>query len=92
MKKHIKSIVLFFVMYIWVQAIANADTVQNQVNESAVLVKKDVTQLLTTVSLVPGKVGNQFNIEVEKTKEFQKANWAKVKVQWYNLISKFSSN
>jgi thymidine phosphorylase len=51
-----------------------------------------IQDTINTVSQIPVKVSSYISEEVDKTKEFQKANWAKVKVQWYNLISKFSSN
>tara|TARA_Y100000816_G_C25726823_1_gene383003 strand:+ start:326 stop:538 length:213 start_codon:yes stop_codon:yes gene_type:complete len=37
------------------------------------------------------KVSNHITMEIEKTKEFQKKNWAEAKVQWSNLIKKFST-
>ena len=45
-----------------------------------------------SVSQIPVKVGNQISNEIEKTKEYQKASWAKMKVQLSNLFNKFSSN
>ena len=44
-----------------------------------------------SVSQVPIKVGNFVSNEIEKTKEFQKANWLKLKADLSNLISKFSN-
>ena len=45
-----------------------------------------------SVSQIPVKVGNHISNEIEKTKEYQKASWAKMKVQLSNLFNKFSSN
>ena len=42
-----------------------------------------------SINELPNKVGNWFNGEVEKTKEFQKASWAEVKTKWpWNKIFK----
>ena len=41
---------------------------------------------------IPGKLGNHISLEIEKTKEFQKKNWADMKAQISTLISKFSKN
>ena len=37
------------------------------------------------------KVSTHISTEIEKTKEFQKKSWAEAKVQWSNLIKKFST-
>ena len=37
------------------------------------------------------KVSTHISTEIEKTKEFQKKNWAEAKAQWSNLIKKFSN-
>ena len=39
-------------------------------------------EFVTTVSEVPGKVGNFITNEVEKTKEYQKKSWAEMKTKW----------
>ena len=39
-------------------------------------------EFVTTVSEVPGKVGNFLTNEVEKTKEYQKKSWAEMKTKW----------
>ena len=39
-------------------------------------------EFVSNVSEVPGKVGNWFTGEVEKTKEYQKASWAEMKSKW----------
>ena len=46
-----------------------------------------------SINELPNKVGNWFNGEVEKTKEFQKASWAEVKTKWpWNKIFKGKDN
>ena len=52
----------------------------------------DINNVIDGLKGTPDKVSIFVDNEIEKTKVFQKANWTKVKVQWYNLISKFSSN
>ena len=50
-------------------------------------------ETLQAFTEVPGKVGNWFNGEVEKTKEFQKASWAEAKTKWpWNKIFKGKDN
>ena len=46
--------------------------------------KKTITpqEFVSNVAEVPGKVGNWFTGEVEKTKEYQKASWAEMKSKW----------
>ena len=39
-------------------------------------------EFATTISEVPGKVGNFLTNEVEKTKEYQKKSWAEMKTKW----------
>jgi hypothetical protein len=39
-------------------------------------------EFVSNVVEVPGKVGNWFTGEVEKTKEYQKASWAEMKSKW----------
>ena len=39
-------------------------------------------EFVSNVAEVPGKVGNWFTGEVEKTKEYQKASWAEMKSKW----------
>lgn len=60
------------------------------VNSTAVA--GDINNVIDGLKGTPDRVSIFVDNEIEKTKVFQKANWAKVKVQWYNLISKFSSN
>ena len=46
--------------------------------------EKSITpqEFVSNVVEVPGKVGNWFTGEVEKTKEYQKASWAEMKSKW----------
>ena len=46
-------------------------------------------EFASNVAEVPGKVGNWFTNEVEKTKEYQKKNWAKTKEDFASLVKKF---
>ena len=46
-------------------------------------------EFVSNVAEVPGKVGNWFTGEVEKTKEYQKKNWAKTKEDFASLVKKF---
>ena len=39
-------------------------------------------EFVSNVAEVPGKVGNWFTGEVEKTKEYQKKSWAEMKTKW----------
>ena len=50
-------------------------------------------EFATTISEVPGKVGNFLTNEVEKTKDFQKKSWAEAKTKWpWNKIFKGKDN
>ena len=50
-------------------------------------------EFVSNVAEVPGKVGNWFTGEVEKTKEYQKASWDEVKTKWpWNKIFKGKGN
>ena len=46
-------------------------------------------EFASNVAEVPGKVGNWFTGEVEKTKEYQKKSWAKTKEDFASLVKKF---
>ena len=46
-------------------------------------------EFVSNVAEVPGKVGNWFTGEVEKTKEYQKKSWAKTKEDFASLVKKF---
>jgi len=39
-------------------------------------------EFVSNVAEVPGKVGNWFTGEVEKTKEYQAKSWADMKTKW----------
>ena len=46
--------------------------------------KKTITpqEFVSNVAEVPGKVGNWFTNEVEKTKAYQAKSWAEMKSKW----------
>ena len=46
-------------------------------------------EFVSNVAEVPGKVGNWFTGEVEKTKEYQKKSWTQTKQDFSNLVKKF---
>ena len=46
-------------------------------------------EFVSNVAEVPGKVGNWFTGEVEKTKEYQAKSWAKTKEDFASLVKKF---
>jgi thymidine phosphorylase len=50
-----------------------------------------IQDTMNTVGQIPVKVAGFISKEIDKTKEFQKANWEKVKTDWSKLIAKFSS-
>ena len=84
---NMKSILLFVASLVAVifisMSMANADE------------KKTITleQVSTTVSELPTKVSSWGKSEWEKTKDFQKKNWAEVKNQWpWNQIFKGKDN
>tara|TARA_R100001163_G_C4934314_1_gene108874 strand:+ start:381 stop:608 length:228 start_codon:yes stop_codon:yes gene_type:complete len=57
--------------------------------------------LITTIARAEGetnkietfgtKISNHISMEIEKTKEFQKKNWAETKAQFSRLLSKFQA-
>jgi len=55
-------------------------------------VKTTPTEFVENLASVPSKVGNQINIEIEKTKAYQAKSWAEAKAQWQRLLSKFQAN
>ncbi len=55
-------------------------------------VKTTPTEFVENLASVPSKVGNQINIEIEKTKAYQAKSWAEAKAQWQKLLSKFQAN
>ena len=78
-----KSVSLFVVSLIVVilisMSMANAE-------ENKTITPKE---FVSNVAEVPGKVGNWFTGEVEKTKEYQKKSWAKTKEDFASLVKKF---
>ena len=58
------------------------------------IAKADATpkQFVETVVSVPGKLGNHIQMEIAKTKEFQKQKWAESKIQFANLKKLFIKN
>ena len=51
-----------------------------------------ISDTLNTVGQIPTKVSTHISNEIEKTKEFQKANWAELKFKWMGFKEKFLSN
>ena len=49
-------------------------------------------ELISKVKQVPERASNFISGEVEKTKIYQKKQWAEAKAQWSRLISKFQAN
>ena len=49
-------------------------------------------EFVERIASVPGKIGEQINKEIEKTKDYQAKNWADAKAQWQRLLSKFQAN
>ena len=54
--------------------------------------KADVNKVLNDIGSVPGKLQNHIQMEVEKTKEYQKNSWADAKAQLLRLKAKFIKN
>ena len=65
-------------------AIAIVAVVLISMNMASADEKKTITpqEFVSNVAEVPGKVGNWFTGEVEKTKEYQAKNWAEMKTKW----------
>ena len=53
--------------------------------------KADPQTVINNLASVPGKLQNHIQMEITKTKEFQKQSWAEAKAQWSALITKLSS-
>ena len=53
--------------------------------------KADPQTVINNLVSVPGKLQNHIQMEITKTKEFQKQSWAEAKAQWSALITKLSS-
>jgi hypothetical protein len=50
-----------------------------------------IQDTINTVSQIPVKVSSYISEEVDKTKEFQKANWVEMKFKWKGFKEKFLS-
>jgi uncharacterized protein (UPF0333 family) len=50
-----------------------------------------IQDTIHTVSQIPVKVSGFISDEIDKTKEFQKAQWAEVKFKWKGFKEKFLS-
>ena len=53
--------------------------------------KADPQTVINNLASVPGKLQSHIQMEITKTKEFQKQSWAEAKAQWSALIKKLSS-
>ena len=51
--------------------------------------KADPQTVIDNLVSVPGKLQNHIQMEIAKTKEFQKKSWAKSRVQFANLKKLF---
>ena len=51
--------------------------------------KADPQTVINNITSVPGKLQNHIQMEMAKTKEFQKESWAKSKIQFANLKKLF---
>ena len=49
----------------------------------------DPQTVINNIASVPGKLQNHIQMEIAKTKEFQKKSWAKSKIQFANLKKLF---
>ena len=70
--KNFVTILFFVIGFIFISmSMANAE-------------EKTITpkEFASNVAEVPSKVGNWFNNEVEKTKEYQAKSWAEMKSKW----------
>jgi len=52
----------------------------------------DPQTVINNIASVPGKLHNHIQMEIEKTKEFQKKGWADAKIQFANLKKLFIKN
>ena len=78
-----KSVTLFVASLIVVILVSMSMT---NAEENKTITPKE---FVSNVAEVPGKVGNWFTGEVEKTKEYQKKSWAKTKEDFASLVKKF---
>ena len=51
--------------------------------------KADANKVISDITSAPAKLHNHIQMEVEKTKEYQKKSWAEAKEQWLRLKAKF---
>ena len=54
--------------------------------------KADAQDVIDNLISVPGKLHNHIQMEIEKTKEYQKNSWAEARAQWLRLKAKFIKN
>ena len=54
--------------------------------------KADVNKVISDITKAPGKLHNHIQMEIEKTKEYQKNSWAEARAQWLRLKAKFIKN
>ena len=52
-------------------------------------VMADPQTVIDNIASVPGKLHNHIQMEIEKTKEFQKKSWADARIQFGNLKKLF---
>ncbi len=52
----------------------------------------DPQTVINNIASVPGKLGNHIQMEIAKTKEFQKAGWIQMKNQFSDLKKLFIKN
>ena len=51
--------------------------------------KADANKVISDITSAPAKLHNHIQMEIEKTKEYQKNSWAEAKAQWLRLKAKF---
>ena len=51
--------------------------------------KADAQQVINTLTSAPEKLHNHIQMEIAKSKEYQKNSWAEAKAQWLRLKAKF---
>ena len=51
--------------------------------------KADAQDVIDNLISVPGKLQNHIQMEIEKTKEYQSKNWAKMKEDFLKIKAKF---
>jgi hypothetical protein len=52
----------------------------------------DPQTIINNIKSVPGKLHNHIQMEIEKTKEYQSKNWAKMKEDFLKIKAKFIKN